>query len=255
VPCLPLSSETPLRGAPVAVLDFETTGIEPGHRHPVQVAICPLSLGDEPGETWQSLIRPPVPIPPEAAAIHGITDERVADAPTWAEVEPEVLRRLDGRVLCAYNLPFDWAVLCEAMADGPRAAEAPPFGGLDPLVWAKLTDKYEKGKRLEDVAGRRGIHFAAHDAAADVGATARLLGLLLRQLALDRHLRRPALDRLDHFWRWQLWAALVQEREYRDWRLRKGDGEPQLSWHPAAGTALSAALERPTERPTAAPGR
>jgi DNA polymerase III subunit epsilon len=253
MPVLSILTESPLRGAPVAVLDFETTGIDPGMRHPVQVAICPLNLGDTAGPTWQSLIRPPCPIPPEASAVHGISDDDVANAPTWAEVEDEVLGRLDGRVLCAYNLPFDWTVLCEAMASGNRATETPAFGGLDPLVWAKLTDKYEKGKRLEVVANRRGIQFAAHDAAADVGATAAVMPMLLRQLAQEQHVRRPALDRLDHFWRWQVWAALMLEREFRDWRLRKGNGEPQLSWHPATGTSLDLPLERPTERPTAAP--
>ena len=228
---LACDEDRPMRGAPTAILDFETTGTEPGMRHPVQIAVLRCRLGDDLDPVWQTLVRPPVPIPAEAAAVHGITDDRVADAPPFRDVATRLLELLDGHILCAYNLPFDHAVLTEALADEGRVGQAPPLVGLDPLVWAKVVDKYERGKRLEDVAGRRGITFPAHDAAADVTATARVMPLLLRELALSRELVRRELHHLDRFWRWQRRTALTQEQEYRDWRRRNSGDEPTMAWH------------------------
>lgn len=233
MPVLSCDTDRALRGAPVAVLDFETTGLEPGQRHPVQLAVTRCRLGDEIVEAWSSLVRPPVPIPADATAIHGITDADVAGAPAIEDLLDGLLGRLDGHLLCAYNLPFDHAVLAEALTTHGRPA--PPLQGLDPLVWVKCVDKYQKGKRLEDAAGRRGITFDSHDAAADVGATVALMPLLLRELAVEGHLVPPMLDRVDAFWGWQRQAALAQEQDYRAYRLRQGLAEPSMPWHAGLG--------------------
>ena len=41
-------------------------------------------------------VNPGVPIPPEATAIHGITDDDVADCPTFRAIAPSLVRFLDG---------------------------------------------------------------------------------------------------------------------------------------------------------------
>ncbi len=224
-----------LKGAPVVVFDFETTGVEPGLRHPVQIALVTGRLGMDFDTPWSSLVKPPIPIPEEAAAIHGIRDEDVADAPTFADLVDQLLEHFQGRIPCAYNLPFDHAVLVESLDLLGRRPDAPAPLGLDPLVWAKVVDKYERGKRLEDVAGRRGLSFDAHDARADVDATTKVMPLLLRQLAMDGHVVKPTLDRVDAFWAWQRLTALLQERDYRDYRRRVGRDAPHMAWHESLG--------------------
>ncbi|RME23609.1 MAG: 3'-5' exonuclease [Deltaproteobacteria bacterium] len=225
----------PLRGAPILVFDFETTGVVPGKRNPVQLAVAVGRLGEGVERRWDTLIRPPGPIPPEASAVHGITDDDVADAPTFAEVVDRLLADLNGRLPCAYNLPFDHAVLAESLELMGRGDDAPPLYGLDPLVWAKVVDKFERGKKLEDVARRRGIRFDAHDARADVDVTAKIMGTLLRELATGRHIMQPGLDRVDHFWDWQRRTALELELEFRDYRRRNGQPDPTLTWHQGLG--------------------
>lgn len=107
--------------------------------------------------------------------------------------------------------------------------------GLDPLVWAKVIDKYERGKKLEDVAARRGLSYAAHDARGDVEVTVKLMPRLLRELGQGGYVRRPGLERVDAFWQWQRATALAQELEYRDWRRSQGRGDPTMSWHQGLG--------------------
>ncbi|HUK64216.1 MAG TPA: 3'-5' exonuclease, partial [Dongiaceae bacterium] len=65
----------------VVVVDTETTGMSPAEGHAlVEVATVVLENGTI-GETWSSLVRPGRPIPPDASAVHGITDAMVAGAP------------------------------------------------------------------------------------------------------------------------------------------------------------------------------
>lgn len=232
-------------------MDFETTGLEPGNRHPVQVAVATGGLGDVDTLLWSSLVRPPVPIPAEATAVHGIGDADVADAPSFDELLPKLLELLEGRVLCAFNLPYDHDVLVCALHAAGRPDLAPPLMGLDPLVWVKVVDRYQRGKRLEDAAGRRGIQFKAHDARGDVEGTARLMPVLLRELGREGHVRKPGLDRLDAFWHWQRVAALQQEREYRTWRRSQHRDDPTMPWHVGLGVDPEALLELTPFTPSA----
>lgn len=83
------------------VLDTETTGLNDGEI--VQVAII-----DSKGEVLlDTLVKPTLPIPPDATAIHGITDVDVADAPDWATVSEKLKVILVGRDLVVYNAVYD----------------------------------------------------------------------------------------------------------------------------------------------------
>ena len=83
-------------------LDTETTGLETGDQ---VVDICIL---DHDGTVLvDSLVNPGRAIPLTATRIHGITDEMVADAPTWAELWPEIGAALAGRRVGVYNAEFD----------------------------------------------------------------------------------------------------------------------------------------------------
>lgn len=242
------TSTQPLRGCPVAVLDFESTGTDPREAHPVQVAVATLdALGDsEPVLALSTLIRPPCPIPPESTEIHGITDAAVSSAPTLEDALPQVLAAIEGRALCAYNLPYDWTIL-KAAVERSRIARTLgavydlPWGTLDPFVWAKEVDKFEKGKKLTDVAARRGLALDnAHDASADVLMTARLLPVLLRELGRGRGENGPwcrgrDLQSIAAFWAWQCRTAAAQERDLDAYyRRTKGHGIDRFHWQEAA---------------------
>lgn len=62
--------------------DTETTGVRPDKDRIIEIA----AFDPVQDRTFHSLINPGCPIPPEASAIHNISDEMVKDAPTFAEV-------------------------------------------------------------------------------------------------------------------------------------------------------------------------
>lgn len=58
-----------------------------------------------------TLVRPNGPVPAEAAAIHGITDAMLAEAPTWSEIHARFCDLVEGRQVVIYNHEFDVRVI------------------------------------------------------------------------------------------------------------------------------------------------
>ena len=74
----------------VVFFDLEATGTAPERDRIVEVAL----LRREPDgqeKTFSSLVNPGVPIPPEATAIHKITDEMVRGQPSFVQVASKIL--------------------------------------------------------------------------------------------------------------------------------------------------------------------
>ena len=96
---------------PLAVIDLETTGIDPKCDRIIEVSVLKLAPGGEPDHRTRR-VNPGVPIPPEATAVHGITDDDVADMPTFRAIAPGLARYLDGCDLAGFNvLGFDLRLL------------------------------------------------------------------------------------------------------------------------------------------------
>ncbi len=100
-----------LRHQDLVILDTETTGL--GNRDEL-VEICVIDLA---GDTlFETLLRPSRPIPAKARAIHGITDEMTAGAPTFAEISDQFLAILGltpMRAIASYNIEFDQRLLLQ----------------------------------------------------------------------------------------------------------------------------------------------
>lgn len=83
-------------------LDTETTGISKSDE------IVEISIIEHDGtELFTKLVKPSQPIPREAERIHGISNTRVASAQAWPILWPQIRPILYGRVIAAYNAPFD----------------------------------------------------------------------------------------------------------------------------------------------------
>jgi len=91
-----------------AVVDVEGNGQQPPDL--VEVAAVPI-IGGVVGEPSSWLVKPARPITPIVRRIHGLSNQDVADAPSFAEVEDEVRRALDADVLVAHNAYVDVGVL------------------------------------------------------------------------------------------------------------------------------------------------
>ena len=93
-----------------AVVDVETTGFSPTGDGVVEVA-CVLVQDGRVERRWSSLVNPLRPIPWRATDVHGITDDDVAQAPTLAELEGELVALCAGATVVAHNASFDLSFL------------------------------------------------------------------------------------------------------------------------------------------------
>ena len=70
---------------PICFFDLETTGIDVAKDRIVEIAVFKVfPNGNKESKTW--LVNPTVPIPPQTTAVHGITNEKVANEPTFKEL-------------------------------------------------------------------------------------------------------------------------------------------------------------------------
>src|SRR4026209_2189877 len=87
---------------PIASIDLETTGVNPGTDRIVEIGILKV-LPDGTRNVKRKLINPEIPIPKTASDVHGITDEMVQNAPTFKQVAHELKQMLDGCDIAGYN--------------------------------------------------------------------------------------------------------------------------------------------------------
>src|SRR3712207_3289342 len=69
------------------IIDLETTGTTRNDAV-VEIVAVDLIVGEQIIPVGSDLVRPPIPIPPEASAVHHITDEDVGVSPTLEELLP-----------------------------------------------------------------------------------------------------------------------------------------------------------------------
>ena len=73
----------------ICFFDLETTGINITKDRIVEISILKVNPdGSEEKKTW--LVNPEMQIPPQVVAVHGITNEKVANEPTFNELAKEV---------------------------------------------------------------------------------------------------------------------------------------------------------------------
>ncbi|WP_432546139.1 TerD family protein [Kineococcus sp. SYSU DK004] len=104
-----------------AVVDVETTGLVPEVDRVLQLAVTLLDAHGAVERSWSTLVDPqrhPGPV-----HVHGITADRLAGAPLFADVAGELRRLTAGRVVVAHNAQFDWTFLVEEMRRTPHVLD------------------------------------------------------------------------------------------------------------------------------------
>ena len=98
---------------PLVFLDLETTGIHITKDRIVEISFLKIfPNGKEENKTRR--INPEMPIPQEATAIHGITDEDVKDCPSFKTIAKSLAAQLEGCDLAGFNSNrFDIPLLAE----------------------------------------------------------------------------------------------------------------------------------------------
>jgi DNA polymerase-3 subunit epsilon len=217
---------------PLIGFDLETTGTDPREARIVTGAVIEVRAGEAMGRReW--LADPGVPIPEDAVAVHGISNERAtAEGSPAGQVADAIAGVLTahwkkGVPVVAYNAAFDLTLLsAELRRHGlpslrDRLGGADPSPVIDPYTIDRSVDRYRRGKRnLEAVCAEYGVVLdSAHDATADALAAARLACAIA-----DRHPKVAALGPVELHRRQIEWYA-AWAADFQDFLRRKGEAD------------------------------
>ena len=165
---------------PICFFDLETTGIDIIKDRIVEISILKVyPNGNKESKTW--LVNPTIPIPKAASDVHGITDERVANEPTFKELAKQIHNVIKDSDLAGYNSDrFDIPLLAEEMLRAEVDFDLGNRVSVDvQTIFHKMEQrtlsaayKFYCGKDLID----------AHTASADTNATYEIL-----KAQLDRY--------------------------------------------------------------------
>lgn len=183
------SSEIPPSGNNVsfAVVDVETTGVDPTSDRIIQMAAVVVDTSGEVVEEWTTVVRPESPAEYRHGAehVHGISAAEVEAGMPLREALSRLWSMSHGRVFTAHNARFDIGFL---HAESARV-------GIDTRV-KTWVDTLELSRRVDITRQRRhsldalcdhyGIERTrAHEAHSDASATARLLFRIVADLGLE----------------------------------------------------------------------
>jgi DNA polymerase-3 subunit epsilon len=164
---------------PLAFLDLETTGLSTVSDKIVELAVIRVSPQ---GDVLEAVRRfnPGIPIPPEATAVHGITDEDVADEPQFGARAKALAELLEGCDLGGFNIRrFDLPML---VAEFKRARVPFSVQGrrlLDAQVIFHREERRDLSAAAQFYLGRE--HEEAHTALGDIRTTAAVLSAQLQK--------------------------------------------------------------------------
>ncbi len=144
------------------VFDLETTGLSPWAGDEIIEIGAMKVFGDEVDEvnTFHSLVNPRRLISEEATRINGISNEMVADAPTFDEVFPKFLDFVGGAYLVAQNAKFDMSFLMKYMVQNKISR---PFEVYDTMHFSRRCFPEESRHNLDVICKRLGLEMAKGD--------------------------------------------------------------------------------------------
>jgi DNA polymerase-3 subunit epsilon len=157
---------------PLCFLDLETTGTDPVKDRIVSFAGV-ISEGGS--DMWlEELLNPGIPIPAEATAVHGITNEMVADKRTFRQAASTIRAFINGCDLAGYNLlNFDLPLLWEEFHRVGITLDLTGVNVIDPCVIFREREPRDLTAAMMFYCAER--HDGAHGARADVEATRKVL--------------------------------------------------------------------------------
>ena len=208
-------SAAPLASLPGVVFDTETTGLDAARDRIIEIGAVRLA-GAGLGDTYSTLVRPGIPIPPTATSIHGLGDADVADAPGFGEAAAAFSSWVGASVVIGFSVGFDLAVL-KAEHDRAELGWSAPRS-LDVRHLTQLVAPELPELSLELAAEWLGVEVTGrHRALGDARVTARLY------LALVPKLRERGI------------ATLAQAERACRAMTERMDTEAAAGWHVSGG--------------------
>lgn len=236
------------------VFDLETTGVDPATDRICQIGYAKVSPSGK-ITARKRLVNPTIPIPAEATAIHHITDEMVANEPTFAQVSKSLLEHMEGCDIGGYNVAgYDVELLWEEFHRAGRPWDVSKHRVIDALaIWRKMMPRKLADAVREFCPEIEIPEGDLHDAAFDVSLAANViaaqfmrwpeaLGSMDDAAAMARRtisIGNQDLERVDHAGALARRAdgvvvfthkkvrglAVVDQQKYAQWMLKGDFGE------------------------------
>jgi exodeoxyribonuclease X len=211
-------------------IDLETTGLDHKTDSVVEIAAVQVIKNDRDqwtiGQGSSSLVAPGRRVPPEARAVHHLSDEQLRSAPQLPMAVADVMMAVDKRgerieCVVAHNAAFDRGFLgaffpsSMIWLDTMRCAQhiwpdAPSYGNMALFYWLNL----ERNSPLPDLPPHRALY--------DATVTANLLLALFDNHSLEDLIElqtKPVLQRICRFGKHRNVAWSEVPRDYLRWVL------------------------------------
>jgi DNA polymerase-3 subunit epsilon len=158
---------------PIVFFDLETTGVNIGTDRIVEISILKVfPNGNKESKTW--LVNPEMEIPENSSDIHGITNEQVANEPTFKTLAPQVSELIAGCDLAGFNSNrFDIPLLAEELMRAGVDFNMNDRKAIDVQVIFHKKEQRTLGAGYQFYCGKE--LEGAHGAEADTNATYEIL--------------------------------------------------------------------------------
>lgn len=208
--------------APLVAVDLEGSGAQDHQDEAIlEIAVVPIA-GGRPllADTYSTLINPGRPIPRRPWISPGLTSKILASAPSLPEVTPELVARINGKILVGHNVRVDYRLLRR------RCPEVRPQSLIDTLRLARHVSPSATGNGLGALLDRHELTAEVtslvpdsqpHRALWDTVGTALLLPALIKGLPGD-----PAITELLRI------AGLPAEASGNEHAVSPGTGQGSL---------------------------
>lgn len=223
---------------PVVFFDIEATGTDPLSDRIVEISLVRIEPGGTTGLPVTLRINPGVRIPAEATEIHGITNEDLAKAPTFAEVAEQIAGVVEGADLAGFAIGrFDVRLLHAELVRAGRSIDLSRTRVIDAQVIYHRREprhlaaalRFYQDKELE----------GAHGALADTLASLEVFaGQLSRYDDLSTDVEAPP----------QIAVRVVVRRREPMQRFMWRDNEPVFNFGRMRGKSLRWVASDPDER-------
>lgn len=213
--------------------DTETTGTRIDRDRIIEIA----AYDPVQDRSFAQLVNPGFPIPPESTAIHQITNEMVADAPSFAQVGQQFLEFCSGDVvLIAHNNDsFDKPLLKYEFER--HSLQLPEWPYVDSLKWARRYRPDLPRHSLQALREAYGVETTqAHRALEDVKVLYKIFSSMIDDLSLEtvlelmsrtsqiqvmpfgKHQGKPLQELPKDYLQWLLSSGALHKPENRDLR-------------------------------------
>jgi len=164
---------------PIVFFDLETTGTDVSTDRIVSIATIKIDM-DGKSQEKKMLINPEMDIPKEATEVHGITNEMVADAPTFKQVSKSLFSHFENCDIGGYNSDYyDVPLLVKEFSRCGILFPTWEISLVDVLKFERMLNSNKLGEVYLRYTGKE--LEGAHDALNDVKATFEILRCQLQK--------------------------------------------------------------------------